>query len=245
MSDQAIRDSKFKIDFIDPLFAVAIHIGFVGGLMEEPWFKSFIAPTRVIDFANLAMFVAGFWLLVGSWLGYHQSIIKKPIVGNQRFILDIVLLMLYIFLLLYFRNPPSVSVLLVAVFAIYVLWDFHKTIEHRTEYYSGDVPSLFGYIMSCLKGWLCPDNNQSTLTGEIVTVGWTVFFLILLPFSFFLPTSEQWVKLGFALVVILATTLYRLDKGWGGKWIQSIPFKIFMGAALAYIVLYTTRVLCF
>jgi hypothetical protein len=152
--------------------------------------------------------------------------------------------MLYILLLLYFRNPPIFAALLFAVFVIYVVWDFYKTKEHTGSYYPGGPPTFFQYVSRCLTGWLFAD-RESKLIGEIVTVGWTIFFAILIPFAFLPAVGTDWGKLCLALVVISAVTRYRLDKKHSAKWIWSVPFKILMGASVAYIVLYDTRVLCF
>jgi hypothetical protein len=123
-------EAKFRIDFIDPLFAVAIHIGFVEGLLQEEWLHHRYVPTQLDDFANLFMFIAAFWTIVASWVGYHKSIQAKPIIGPMRFVLDIILLALYILLLLYFRKPLGVAILLTAIYCVYVAWDFYKTNEY-------------------------------------------------------------------------------------------------------------------
>ena len=128
-------ESKFRIDFIDPLFAVAIHIGFVEGLMEESWLSKRQVPLRIGDYADLVMFSAALWFLALSWVGYHTSIARRPILDDARFILDIFLLVLYILLFLYFRDPEYFAILLFAVFLIYTWWDFCKTKEYKTEYY--------------------------------------------------------------------------------------------------------------
>jgi len=90
-------DSKSKIDFIDPLFAVAIHIGIVEGLMYTQWrFDDGLMGWTSLNWENVRyvlLFAAGLWLLATSWVGYHNSIEHKPIVGDPRFILDIGLLL--------------------------------------------------------------------------------------------------------------------------------------------------------
>jgi hypothetical protein len=60
-------DGKFRIDFIDPLFAVAIHIGIVEGLMHEKWLQEREFPWSLYDFSNLFLFVA---ILIFTMLGY-------------------------------------------------------------------------------------------------------------------------------------------------------------------------------
>lgn len=53
-------ESRFRIDFIDPLFAVAIHIGFVDGLMRESWLEQRQVPMHLRDYSDLLMFSAAF-----------------------------------------------------------------------------------------------------------------------------------------------------------------------------------------
>src|SRR5262245_4102359 len=88
------KERSFLIDFIDPLFAVVIHIGFVEGLSHQKWLHARSIPSSTEDWANLLLFVAGFLTIVLSWVGYHKSIKKRPIEGDMRFILDVVLLVL-------------------------------------------------------------------------------------------------------------------------------------------------------
>jgi hypothetical protein len=237
-------EAKFKIDFIDPLFAVAIHIGFVEGLLQDKWLHDRFVPTQLDDFANLFMFIAAFWTIVASWVGYHKSIQAKPIIGPMRFVLDIMLLALYIFLLLYFRKPLAVAILLATIYCLYVAWDFYKTKEYPKKYYDATPPSGLVYLGTCFAEWLQP-GRHARLRNEAVTTGWAVFFAILIPFTFFPLVLSDTGKSGFAVIVIVANRIYRYDKGSQGAWICSIPFKILMAAMVAYLILYHTNVLCF
>src|SRR5205809_4877864 len=103
------RDKKtFGIDFLDPLFAVAIHIGFTHGVLEEPWFKEWRWPRGHETFDALVLLLA-FGTVVLSWVGYHRSISLKPLraedrMGLVRFILDVVLVSLYALLLVKFKD---------------------------------------------------------------------------------------------------------------------------------------------
>ena len=237
------RPKNFRIDFIDPLFAVAIHIGFVEGLLHEGWLHDRVVPKQLGDLANLLIFVAAFWTIVASWVGYHQSIRKKPIVGQARFVLDILLLALYIFLLLYFRKPFAEAVLLTAVYVLYVAWDFYKTKEYPEIYYAVAPPSGPAYVGRCFAEWLQP-GRYAALRSEAVTVGWAVFFVILIPYTLFPIAASDGGKIGFAIALVFANTIYRYDKVTQGTWICSVPFKLLMAAMVAYLVLYHTRVLC-
>jgi hypothetical protein len=237
-------EAKFKIDFIDPLFAVAIHIGFVESLLKEAWLEHRAAPTEWGDIANLLMFVAAFLTIVASWIGYHKSISNKPIIGQMRFLLDILLLAFYIFLFLYFKHPLAVSIILTIIYTLYIAWDFYKTKEYPLHYYaSARPPNGFVYLARCLAEWLLP-GKHSALQSEAVTAGWTIFFAILIPYAFFPTATSEVGKCGFAGILMMANLIYRYDKISRGAWICSIPFKLLMGAMVAYLILYHTKVLC-
>jgi hypothetical protein len=237
-------DNKFKIDFIDPLFAVAIHIGFVEGLLHENWLHTRGYPNSLSDIANLLLFIAAFWVIVASWVGYHKSIYVKPIIEEARFILDVVLLTLYIFLLLYFREPIGLVALMVAIYFLYVAWDFCKTKEYSNSYYETGTPGGLRYLGMCFAGWLQP-GRYTLLRSEVVTLGWMIFFLILFPFTLLPHMESDWGKIALAAILIVANSIYRCDKLWRGAWICSTPFKLFMAAMIIFLVLYYTRLLCF
>ncbi|WP_339026630.1 hypothetical protein WI604_17805 [Bradyrhizobium symbiodeficiens] len=240
-----LAKADFTIDFIDPLFAVAIHIGFVEGLLNEHWLHERVFPHTWADFANLALFVSAFWTIVASWVGYHKSIQSKPIMGQRRFVLDILLLALYIFLLLYFRDPIAEAIILAAIFTLYISWDFYKTVEYSDRYYnSAPVPSGLVFLSWCFAEWLQPGRHIH-LRSEAITVGWTAFFFVLIPLALLPLSGSDGGKFAFAAIFVLANTIYRYDKGSQGTWICSIPFKIFIAAIIGYLVLYHTKVLCF
>src|SRR6266850_6590547 len=88
-------ENSIFIDFLDPLFAVAISIGFQNGILLEPWLQNWVWP-KSGELFHLFVFVLGMLTITLSWFGYHQSIRNKPLESNGRFILDIELLILYI-----------------------------------------------------------------------------------------------------------------------------------------------------
>jgi hypothetical protein len=84
--DTATR--PFVADFIDPLFAIALHIGLAEGLIKEQWFHDWSWPIGNAAF-NFFVFLLGFLTIVLSWVGYHVSIRANPIRGYMRFVFDI------------------------------------------------------------------------------------------------------------------------------------------------------------
>ncbi len=123
----------YYIDFIDPLFAVVLHISFTHVVMEQPWFQDlWVLLSRDALFGFLSLFL-GYALIVQSWVGYHQSIAEKPIRGRGRFFIDIFLLTAYLLLLLKFQDFNLALVLLTLIFFLFVLWDKFKTREYGEE----------------------------------------------------------------------------------------------------------------
>ncbi len=234
---------KFRIDFIDPLFAVAIHIGFVEGLLKEGWLEHHYFPTQLQEYASICMFIAALTVIVASWVGYHLSINNNPIIGDARFVLDVVLLILYIFLLLYFRNPSSVAILMALIFIVYTLWDYFKTREHPPKFYSDNLaPGLLVYLGRCILGWLNRAADEK-LMGEIVTFGWTVFYILLVPVAFAPLINTHTGRILFAVFLIGVALMYRSDKHTRGLLIRSIPCKLLMVGMLGWTILFYTDVL--
>jgi hypothetical protein len=130
----------FTITFIDPLFAVALDLGFAEGPYRETWFVEWRAPAGDEIF-RLATFCLGFVVLLLAWLGYHQSIRSKPLRGLGRFVIDVILVMIYSAILLKFRSFPAVLDLICIVYALYSLWDLVKVFEYSEVYRNG----LLGY----------------------------------------------------------------------------------------------------
>jgi hypothetical protein len=226
--DDQTTKRGFLIDFIDPLFAVAIHVGFVDGLMREHWLEHRSIPHSLGDWANALMFGAGLWVLGASWIGYHQSIQRKPLIGIYRFALDIVLLVSYIFMLVYFNSVPAMATLLAAIYLIYIFWDYFKTVEYPGEFYGENAaPSFSQYLCVCFRGFVCT-SVPASLSGEIVTVGWATFFILLSPLSYLELWSSPSLKISFAVFVVVTNFLYRRDKKYKGAIVRFIPFKILL-----------------
>jgi hypothetical protein len=217
------QSGKFRIDFIDPLFAVAIHIGFVEGLLTESWAHDRTFPA-FNDIANIWMFFVGlFFVIVTSWVGYHLSIERRPLKQNERFYIDIVLLVLYFFVLLYFRSPSKMCVLLVLIYVFYIAWDYYKTREYDQEFYGGGPPPTgIGYLRLCARGWF-RRNSAPALIGEVVTFGWAIFFLALASLVGVLQSSADWVKFSVGIAIMIANILYRSDKRHEDG--RSVPFR--------------------
>jgi len=187
-TESSQSQSSIFIDFLDPLFAVAIGIGFQNGILLEPWLQNWVWP-KSGELFHLFVFVLGMLTITLSWFGYHQSIRNKPLESNGRFILDIELLILYILLLFQYKNFGAVLFLLAAIYLSFILWDVLKVMEH-TEDYRGIGGSQF-----------------KRYARELITVQWFIFFAVL-------SITHHFYEDNYYLLIgaYLGIVLYRVDK---------------------------------
>ncbi len=188
-------EQAFLVDFIDPLFAVVIHIGLTHGIMNEQWFKDWRLPAGQEVFHALVWTLA-FATVLLSWLGYHRSILTKPLKGKARFLLDVILVTLYAFLMVKFKNIDSVLGILAFIFVLFVLWDVAKVMEY---------PEMYPKTGRWLERY----------RREAVTGGWCLAFIAL----WALRTQLRWIGEPVTLVLVwLGTIVYRVNKRvpmWG------------------------------
>lgn len=188
--------SKIYLDFIDPLFAFAVSAGFTEGIMQERWFVEWRLP-QGNEWILLASFTLGLVTLVLSWAGYHRSIQSKPIKsdasGAPRFILDILIVLLYFLMLVKYDDLLWVIVFLVATYLLFMVWDYFKvTVEYKDSY-----PSTGKLV--------------DRYPRELVTVSFFLLFTALLPLWILTPdfVGKQVTILSIAFAL---TLLYRIDK---------------------------------
>ena len=124
----------FTIDFVDPLFAVAIHIGFTHWFIDQPWFRDWRPPLGSHEWFSSATFFLGFLTILLSWVGYHQSVRTKPIKGYWRFLIDVVLVATYALLLVKASHLQAVLFLLFVIYGLYGLWDLAKVFEYPEKF---------------------------------------------------------------------------------------------------------------
>jgi hypothetical protein len=138
---EAEEPQKIGIDFIDPLFAVALHIGFNDWFIRQKWFEAWRFPSGVDEWFTVLTFWLGFWTIVLSWVGYHKSILTKPLLGHKlRFSLDVLLVVAYALLLVQSSDFFAVLTLLALIYVMYALWDWGKMLEYPPDEYPEKYP---------------------------------------------------------------------------------------------------------
>jgi hypothetical protein len=154
---QCHQPKPFGIDFLDPLFAIAIHIGFAEGILKE------LPAGKERTTFDYWVFSLGFITLMLSWIGYHQSIKKRPLVEyssfnflNVRFWFDVLCVMLYAAMMIYYLSLAKVVWFIVLVFACYVIWDIAKILEKVGIRVWGvrENVSLVFLLLSLLLAWI-------------------------------------------------------------------------------------------
>jgi hypothetical protein len=178
----------FVIDFIDPLFAVAVHLGISESIATRTWFHEGRWPSGD-EWFSLSVFLLGFLTLVWSWVGYHKSIQDKPLKGLARFVLDVVLVTLYAVVLLQVENFGLVLSLLASIYGFFVLWDLGKIREYPKRFSSS---------------WPWSLRNPR----EFVTCLFFLAFAVL-ALLYGIEAIGNWVGLGLAALLTIA---YRLGK---------------------------------
>lgn len=212
MSNAGGSDSKYRIDFIDPLFAVAISIGFVNGLFDTTWIKQWSLPARN-EWSEAIYFFLAMFAVVLSWEGYHKSIEAKPLESFWRFLLDIVLLVLYIFLLIKFRDTGTFLVLMLLIFVIYIIWDAVKVKEHYDKHYKehNSTGGEYSKGKHLTLYWKAFWRGEGNAISEIITINWTIMFGVI---YLFWKTDVLVFGNNYAVgfFVFLFLMLYRQDK---------------------------------
>jgi uncharacterized membrane protein len=195
------KDDKIAIDFIDPLFAVVLHISFIQ-IYEQPWFWSPRMIWHEPNIFHIATLSLAYLTVILSWIGYHASMKKRWIdvkagPGKWRFFLDVLLLFSYFILLVSFKCLKRELWMLAFIFLLFFLWDLAKRFEWREQ-----------------DKQLSDKDRSESIARRGVTVFWFVAFFVLAVFyQFTAPTDAfpclNWVAL---VIAILFTILYRVHK---------------------------------
>jgi hypothetical protein len=192
-----------SVSFIDFLFTAAILGSVINrGVFSESWITTgYIWPQSSSDLDYLLSFVLSLLVLALSWFGYHNAIIIKPhkgALGMFRFVLDVLLVLLYTFTILNYKYPEAVIQLIVCIFTLYFFWDVFLIIETKNEYIR-----CFRDNRKCLNLFRC---FIYTFRRELVTFFWFILLLLLNHYHYLLSIRASLI-LGIFFVV-----MYRINK---------------------------------
>jgi hypothetical protein len=201
MTNADASESRLALDFLDPLFAIAVHLSMAEGLMKTAMYECWLRVGylshdvwRSVNLFDLGVLFLGYCIVVTSWFGYHLSVARKPILldtlaGKVRFVVDVLLLLDYCLILTRFSDFTFVLGAICAAFFLFILWDQAKRREYiRREYRE--------------------DRDSARRRG--VTALWFIMFLLLYLIDIVLLLPRSWALL---VLGILFSFLYRLHKG--------------------------------
>jgi prefoldin subunit 5 len=188
-----LRDTEKKVpaarkDLIRRLVAVAISVGFASQIVLMNVFEWWTQGAHLGDpqAAQLARLITGMLVILLGWDWYDRDVEDKPLTRIARFILDAVIVITQLLLLLSSGDSHLWSRLLVAVFALYVVWDILAIVDHPSAFARPSprsawwhVPKDVGYAYI---GGLGRDEKNH---GPLINVVWLAYFytvLLVLPF---------------------------------------------------------------
>ncbi|MGS0763149.1 hypothetical protein [Syntrophomonas curvata] len=201
MSTDNNNPNQYSVTFIDFLFTFAILIGLVPegngirlkGIFSENWILHTHLP-NVNELFTFLTFLICFLVVVLSWFGYHRAIEKYPhsknsLLGIARFVIDVLLVLLYTLLLMEYKSLKSVLIITVIIFALYVIWDICLVFEYDFQ--------------SRVKAG---SSFRNAYRAQFVTFIWFLLILILLCCQ---PILSKWIVVSLAIVFVV---MHRVNK---------------------------------
>lgn len=212
---------RIVINFIDPLFSVALGGSFTQ-IIAELWFKDWriIWHQPAIFFAVATLVLLGYFTVILSWVGYHQSIKNHPIKvetspGRWRFALDVILLMIYFVLLVSYDHFPRELWTLAVIYGFFIIWDQMKRAEAAPFLAEkGRAAKALSEQERTAADAALASEKKTLQLRRGVTVFWFLVYLILaLFYQLFTPIvhfeCRDWLVL---LAAFAGTFLYRIHK---------------------------------
>lgn len=115
--------------FVDILFAVVVGQSFV--FLQSDLVVYIADPIgNLFEIATLILIYA---LIISSWIGYHLSLAKYPMIKPWRFFIDIWLLFVYYLVIIYSTDLLMLLWLFATSFFSYSAWDLIRIFEYRNK----------------------------------------------------------------------------------------------------------------
>jgi hypothetical protein len=116
--------TRIHLDLIDIVFGVIVGVSFTD-------FREILVPIS-IKFETFTLLLA-YVTVIGSWIGYHRAINRKPDESVVRFIIDLIILYLYFYLIYSIRDFLTVIMVLPTIFGFYTIWAIVRDIEFKKK----------------------------------------------------------------------------------------------------------------
>jgi hypothetical protein len=206
--------AKIRDDLIRRLFAVAISVGAATTLAQMKWVQGGRWPCMA-EWQQLFVLTAALWATVLSWDGYLWSIARRPLTKPPRFIIDVLLVFIYMFLLMTSKLLIWWVFLHALIYAFYVVWDWLTVRDWLSRYYehtkAGEVQTIREVYVGGAK------DRPNVSRGPIITIVWAAYFWALYILN---DRALHWMGMpglterivGTTVLVVLGLYFYRKDK---------------------------------
>jgi hypothetical protein len=168
-----------RADLVRRLFAIAISIGFAATLARMSWVQNGTLPGPAELNQTLILATALLAAILG-WEGHLLSMTERPLVGFWRFLINLALVFIYMFLLLASAHPECVLWTLAVIFVLYVAWDV-LTIREQIASYDQTLaraPRIgAAQVWHVYAGGFASKAQISP--APAVTLAWTAYFVVL------------------------------------------------------------------
>ncbi len=189
MNDRRAREptpteiSAWRSDLVKRLVPVAISVGFASRLIGTSWLVGGECPSYE-EWQEIPRLLTAIVIVVIGWDWYHRDIIRRPTETLSRFVLDIIIIMLDL-MFLYASSTKGLiiwSLLLAAIFILYVIWDIISIFENPIPFFKNRAPNCpkAKTLPLCLSvyyfgaRWPTRENR-----GPIINIWWAIYFSML------------------------------------------------------------------
>jgi hypothetical protein len=174
---QARADAR--ADLVRRMFAVAISVGFAATLAKMNWVQNGALPAPA-ELNQTLILVTALLAAVLGWESHLAATTEKPLFGFWRFLVNLVLVFIYMFLLMASAHPECVLWTLAVIFVFYVVCDLLSMREQIASY----DPALAGapragatQIWNVYAGGFA--GRPQVSPEPAITLAWTGYFVLL------------------------------------------------------------------
>lgn len=132
-----------------------------------------------------------YWLVITSWIGYHQSTHVYPIRSPWRFVIDVILLFLYYLGFVNAGNFGVINHILFLAFISYAVWDAFRIVEYKNALTTDLWKRLVTSIIFAM-AFLAISFVYTLMETKIEGVKWLFFAVIV--FLLVLYRRIKWYK---------------------------------------------------
>ena len=171
--------AEARADLIRRLFAVAISVGFAATLARMTWVQNGALPGPA-EFNQTLILGTALLAAVLGWESHLLAMAEKPLFGFSRFLVNLVLIFIYMFLLMASAHPECMLWTLAVVFVLYVVWDVLTMREQIASYdpaLEGAPAATAGQIWNVYAGGFADSAQVSR--GPAITLVWAGYFILL------------------------------------------------------------------